>query len=306
MPRDLFGRDFHFLERDQILTFEEVARMVRIFVGHGVSKVRLTGGEPLLRRDLEQLIGMLVSIDGLHDLTLTTNGALLAAKATRLKQAGLMRVTVSLDSLDDVVFRAMNDVNFPLIRVLKGIEAADAAGLRPIKLNAVIRRGINEEGIVDLAQFARERGYIMRFIEYMDVGNSNGWRMDDVVPAAEIVERISRVLPLEPIDAQYRGEVAQRHRYRDGSGEVGVIASVTQPFCRDCTRARLSAEGELYTCLFATKGHDLRSLIRSGATDDQIDEFIGRIWRRRGDRYSELRSTLSATPSKVEMYHIGG
>ncbi|MPZ42006.1 MAG: GTP 3',8-cyclase MoaA [Betaproteobacteria bacterium] len=305
MPKEVFGKDFQFLDRKALLSFEEIERVARIFRGLGIEKIRLTGGEPLVRRNLEALIGKLATIEGL-DLTLTTNGSLLALKALRLHEAGLKRVTVSLDSLDDAVFRAMNDVDFPVERVLAGIDAAAAAGLAPIKVNMVVKRGVNDDSIVPMARFFRERGHIVRFIEYMDVGHSNGWRMDDVVSAAEVVQRIDRELPLEPIGAHYRGEVAQRWRYRDGSGEIGVIASVTQAFCRDCTRARLSAEGQIYTCLFATSGHDLRALLRSGASDEAIREFIVGLWSKRSDRYSEIRGSHTVRLQKVEMSYIGG
>jgi cyclic pyranopterin phosphate synthase len=270
-----------------------------------VRKIRLTGGEPLMRRGLEHLIADLSTIPGL-DLTLTTNGSLLAAQAGALKAAGLERVTVSLDSLDDAVFKCMNDVDFPVARVLAGIDAAKAAGLEPIKVNMVVRRGLNEDSIVPMARYFREQGLILRFIEYMDVGHTNGWKLDDVVPAREIVRRIDAELPLEPADPNYRGEVAVRWRYRDGSGEIGVIASVTQPFCADCTRARLSAEGGLYTCLFATAGHDLRGLLRGGASDDALRDAIDAVWHARADRYSELRSGETAGLQKIEMSFIGG
>jgi len=305
MPKEVFGKDFQFLERKALLSFEEIERVARIFHGLGVEKVRLTGGEPLVRRNLEALIAKLSAIDGL-DLTLTTNGSLLTQKAQRLRDAGLKRITVSLDSLDDAVFRAMNDVDFPVARVLEGIDAAAAAGLAPIKVNMVVKRGLNEDSIVPMARFFRDRGHILRFIEYMDVGATNGWRMDDVVSAAEIVHRISQELPLEPVDANYRGEVAKRWRFTDGSGEIGVIASVTQAFCRDCTRARLSAEGQIYTCLFATAGHDLRALLRSGASDAEIVQFINGVWSGRADRYSEIRTQNTAREHKVEMSYIGG
>ncbi|MCC7080034.1 MAG: GTP 3',8-cyclase MoaA [Burkholderiales bacterium] len=305
MPKEVFGKDFQFLDRKALLTFEELERLARIFRGIGIEKIRLTGGEPLVRRNLEALIGKLAAIEGL-DLTLTTNGSLLALKAARLREAGLRRVTVSLDSLDDTVFRAMNDVDFPVERVLAGIDAAAAAGLSPIKVNMVVKRGVNEDSIVPMARFFRERGHIVRFIEYMDVGHSNGWRMDEVVSAAEIVRRIDRELPLEPLQANYRGEVAQRWRYRDGSGEIGIIASVTQAFCRDCTRARLSAEGQIYTCLFATAGHDLRALLRGGAADEAIGGSITAVWRQRSDRYSEIRGEHTVRLPKVEMSYIGG
>jgi cyclic pyranopterin phosphate synthase len=305
MPKEVFGRDHQFLERDQLLTFEEIARLARIFKAIGVEKIRLTGGEPLVRRDLERLVEMLARIPDL-DLTLTTNGSLLAKKAIALKEAGLQRVTVSLDSLDDVVFKAMNDVGFPVERVLEGIRAASAAGLKPIKVNMVVKRGVNEQSVLPMARFFRAEGHILRFIEYMDVGHSNGWRLSDVVPAAEIIRQIDSEMPLEPVDPNYVGEVANRWRYRDGAGEVGVIASVTQPFCQDCTRARLSAEGSLYTCLFATKGHDLRGLLRSGASDAQVTERIRSIWRIRDDRYSEIRSANTPDLPKIEMSYIGG
>ena len=305
MPKEIFGKDFQFLDRKALLSFEEIERVARIFRDLGIEKIRLTGGEPLVRRNIEALIAKLAAIGGL-DLTLTTNGSLLKQKAAALRDAGLKRVTVSLDSLDDAVFRAMNDVDFPVARVLEGIDAAAAAGFAPIKVNMVVKRGLNEASIVPMARFFRERDQILRFIEYMDVGDSNGWRMDDVVSAAEIVARIDRELPLEPADANYRGEVAQRWRYRDGSGEIGVIASVTQAFCRDCTRARLSAEGQLYTCLFATSGHDLRALLRDGASDAAIASFIDALWTKRADRYSEIRSQQTAPLKKIEMSYIGG
>jgi cyclic pyranopterin phosphate synthase len=305
MPKEVFGRDYAFLARTDLLTFEEIARVATLFHGLGVEKLRITGGEPLVRRDLETLVSMLAGIDGL-DLTLTTNGALLAGKAQKLKDAGLDRVTVSLDSLDDEVFRAMNDVDFPVDRVLAGIEAATVAGLDPVKVNVVVKRGLNEDGILDLARYFRGTGVVLRFIEYMDVGHTNGWRLDDVVPAAEIVATIDAELPVEPVEPSYRGEVARRWRYLDGSGEIGVISSVTQPFCGDCTRARLSADGQVYTCLFAVKGHDLRALLRSGATDEELTNVIADIWRARADRYSDLRSAATTDLQKVEMSYIGG
>jgi cyclic pyranopterin phosphate synthase len=304
MPKEVFGRDHQFLERRELLTFEEIDRLARTFVAHGVEKIRITGGEPLVRRDVERLVEKLAAIGGL-DLTLTTNGSLLTQKAGTLREAGLRRVTVSLDSLDDDVFTAMNDVDFPVQRVLEGIDAAAAAGL-PVKVNMVVKRGVNEDSILPMARLFRDRGHILRFIEYMDVGHSNGWRLDDVVPAAEIVARVDAELPLEPVEPNYRGEVARRWRYRDGGGEIGVIASVTQPFCGDCTRARLSAEGRLYTCLFAARGHDLRAVLRRGASDDELQDEIGRIWGRRSDRYSEIRSESTTGLEKVEMSYIGG
>jgi cyclic pyranopterin phosphate synthase len=304
MPKEVFGRGYRFMDRKELLTFEEIDRVARAFVAHGVEKVRITGGEPLLRRDLEVLIAQLAAIDSL-DLTLTTNGALLPQKAAALAAAGLRRVTVSLDSVDDATFRAMNDVDFPVERVLAGIEAAAAASL-PVKVNAVVKRGVNDDQVLELAQTFRGSGHVVRFIEYMDVGHTNGWRLDDVVPAAEIVRTIDAAYPLEPVEPAYRGEVARRWRYLDGGGEIGVIASVTQPFCGDCTRTRLSAEGRIYTCLFATRGHDLRALVRSGATDDELHAAIGRIWTRRRDRYSEIRSERTTDLPRVEMSYIGG
>jgi cyclic pyranopterin phosphate synthase len=304
MPKEVFGRDHPFLERRELLSFEEIARLAGVFRGLGVEKVRITGGEPLVRRDLERLIEMLAAIDGL-DLTLTTNGSLLAQKARLLADAGLRRITVSLDSLDDEVFRAMNDVDFPVAKVLAGIDAAAEAGL-PVKVNTVVKRGVNERSILGLARHFRGTPHTLRFIEYMDVGATNGWRLDEVVPAAEIVAAIDAEFPLEPLEANYRGEVARRFRYRDGAGEIGVIASVTQPFCGDCTRARLSAEGRLFTCLFGLKGHDLRAALRDGTSDDGLRELVAAIWGRRADRYSEIRSERTADLPKVEMSYIGG
>ncbi|HEY6862520.1 MAG TPA: GTP 3',8-cyclase MoaA, partial [Burkholderiales bacterium] len=277
MPKDVFGPDYAFLPRDELLSFEEIERLARVFRGHGIEKIRLTGGEPLLRRNLERLIAKLAAIAGV-ELTLTTNGSLLARKARALKAAGLHRVTVSLDSLDDGVFRAMNDADFPLADVLAGIDAAADAGLAPVKINMVVKRGVNEDSILPMARRFRGSGHIVRFIEFMDVGATNGWRMDDVVPSAEIIRRIGAEMPLEPVDANYAGEVAERWRYADGAGEIGVISSVTQAFCRTCTRARLSTEGMLYTCLFATAGYDLRSMLRSGASDEAIASAISGIW----------------------------
>jgi len=305
MPKEVFGPDYQFLHRDQILTFEEITRLARIFAGHQVGKIRLTGGEPLVRRDLPLLVSMLAEIPDL-DLTLTTNGSLLVKQARALKEAGLKRVTVSLDSLDDEVFKVMNDVDFPVAKVLEGMEEAAKVGLGPIKVNMVVKRGLNDSSILPMARFFREKGYILRFIEYMDVGHTNGWKMDDVVPAAEIIRMLSTEMPLEPVDPNYPGEVAERWRYRDGSGEIGVIASVTQAFCSTCTRARLSAEGKLYTCLFAVKGYDFRALLRGGATDDEISQAIARVWMERADRYSEIRSENTLSLPKVEMSHIGG
>jgi cyclic pyranopterin phosphate synthase len=304
MPKEVFGRGYRFLERRELLTFEEIERLARAFVAHGVEKIRITGGEPLVRRDVETLIAQLAAIGGL-DLTLTTNGSVLAQKARALAAAGLRRITVSLDSLDDAVFAGMNDVDFPVRRVLEGIDAAAEAGLA-VKVNMVVKRGLNEESVLPMARYFRDRGHVLRFIEYMDVGHSNGWRLDDVVPAAEIVAALDAELPLEPLEPSYRGEVATRWRYRDGSGEIGVIASVTQPFCGDCTRARLSAEGRLYTCLFAVRGHDLRALVRGGASDEELGAELARIWHDRRDRYSEIRSANTVDLPKVEMSYIGG
>ena len=305
MPKEIFCKDFQFLPRAEILSFEEIERLVRIFVGLGVQKIRLTGGEPLVRRDLERLVEKLAALGDL-DLTLTTNGSLLAQKANALAAAGLKRITVSLDSLDDATFRAMNDVDFPVAKVLAGIEAAHGAGLAPIKINMVTKRGVNESSIVPMARYFKGTGMTLRFIEFMDVGSTNGWRLDDVVPAREIVAIIDREMPLEPMAPAYRGEVANRYRYKDGSGEIGIIASVTQPFCADCTRARLSADGSLYTCLFATEGHDLRALVRGGASDDEVAKAIATVWTERADRYSELRSEDTAGLHKIEMSFIGG
>ncbi len=308
MPVEIYGERYQFLPKPQILTFEEITRLARIFVKLGVTKLRLTGGEPLVREDLHRLVGMLSRIPGVEDLTLTTNGYLLAQQAQALKDAGLMRLTVSLDSLDDEVFGKMNGRGFGVKRVLEGIRKAEEVGFGPIKINAVVMKGVNDHTVVDLARYCKEQGYIIRFIEYMDVGNLNGWKLDNVVPSQEVIRRISEVMPLEPAEKNYRGEVADRWQYVDGSGEVGVISSVTEPFCGDCTRARLSPEGQIYTCLFASIGHDLRGPLRSGATDDEMEEQVRKMWRLRDDRYSEDR-TYTAGPvprKKVEMYHIGG
>jgi cyclic pyranopterin phosphate synthase len=304
MPRSVFGHGYRFMVRKELLTFEELERVVRAVVPLGVEKVRLTGGEPLLRRDLEVLVERLAAIPGL-DLTLTTNASLLDRKAEALAAAGLRRINVSLDSLDDATFRLMNDADFPVTRVLDGIDAAHAAGL-PVKINAVVKRGVNDDGVLDMARRFRGTPHVLRFIEYMDVGGTNDWRLDDVVPAREIVERISAVYPLEPLESAYDGEVAQRWRYADGAGELGVIASVTQPFCSTCTRARLSAEGKLFTCLFAVRGTDLRALLRSGATDDELREAVASVWSARADRYSEIRSAATADLRRIEMSYIGG
>lgn len=310
MPAEIFGRDFAFLPHDQVLTFEEITRLAAVFVGLGVRKLRITGGEPLVRRDLPVLVGQLAALrtpeDELVDLTLTTNGSALRSLAAPLAAAGLQRITVSLDSLDDAVFGAMNGVDFPVARVLDGIAAARDAGLGPIKVNTVVRRGMNEASILPLARWARDEGLVLRFIEYMDVGHSNGWRLDDVVPADEILATIAAEMPLEPAEAQYRGEVAGRYRYLDGSGEVGVIASVSSPFCADCTRARLSAEGHLYTCLFAVSGTDLKTPLRAGESDAELETRIRAVWDVRADRYSELRSEATERLPKVEMFALGG
>ncbi|MBA2557676.1 MAG: GTP 3',8-cyclase MoaA [Chloroflexi bacterium] len=306
MPREVFGRDFLFLAREELLSFEEITRLARLFVELGVGKLRLTGGEPLVRRELERLVAMLAAVDGVCDLTLTTNGSLLAGKAQALRDAGLRRVTVSLDSLDDRVFMAMNDAAFPVSAVVAGIDAAAAAGLAPIKVNMVVRRDLNESDVVPMARFVRERGHILRFIEYMDVGHSNGWRLEDVVPASAILAAVDGDMPIEPMAPDYPGEVATRWRYRDGSGEVGIIASVSEPFCGTCTRARLTADGQLFTCLFAVEGTDLRAPLRLGANDADLLGLIRGVWDRRTDRYSELRSARTEWLPKVEMSRIGG
>jgi cyclic pyranopterin phosphate synthase len=305
MPKEVYGRDFQFLEREQLLSFGEINRLVRIFRDHGIEKVRITGGEPLVRRKLERLIEML-AYHGDLDLTLTTNGSLLKQKAQDLKNAGLHRVTVSLDSLDNATFMAMNDVDFPVEKVLEGIDEAARVGLAPIKINMVVKRGVNDQSVVAMARHFKGSGHILRFIEFMDVGHTNGWKMQHVVPSRELVTMIDREFPIESADPNYVGEVAERWRYKDGSGEVGFISSVTQAFCKDCTRARLSAEGQLFTCLFATQGTDLRGLIRSEASDEEISEAISRVWRARGDRYSEIRTEETAKQRKVEMSYIGG
>jgi cyclic pyranopterin phosphate synthase len=315
MPKEVFDKDYAFLPHSALLSFEEITRVASLFVAHGVEKIRLTGGEPLLRKNLENLVAMLRALktpDGRElDLTLTTNGSLLARKAQALKDAGLNRVTVSLDALDDAVFRRMNDVDFSVSDVLHGIEAAHRVGLGPVKVNMVVKGGMNDQEIVPMARHFKGSPTILRFIEYMDVGASNGWKMDEVIPSAEVVRRISEVMPLQPVDPNYSGETAARWRYVDGGGEVGMISSVTQAFCHDCTRARLSTEGKLYTCLFATSGHDLRALLRAGHSDQEISSAVAQVWRARGDRYSELRTNsteeLAQGPrKKVEMSYIGG
>ena len=310
MPAEIFGEAYEFLPKDEILTFEEISRLAALFVDAGVNKLRITGGEPLLRVDLFKLVAKLAAIPGADDITLTTNGYLLAQQATQLAEAGLDRITVSLDSLDDEVFKRMNGRGFGTRRVLDGIGRASDAGLNPVKINAVVQKGVNDHTLVDLARHFQGTGHIVRFIEYMDVGNRNGWKLDEVVSAAEIVSMIDAELPLEPAEPNYLGEVANRWRYRDGSGEIGVIASVTQPFCANCTRARLSTDGKLYTCLFATDGVDLRGPMRQGATDAELSDIIAGAWRVRRDRYSEERTELTAgeagARTKIEMYHIGG
>ncbi|MCE9584757.1 MAG: GTP 3',8-cyclase MoaA [Planctomycetes bacterium] len=305
MPKEVFGANYAFMERSELLSFEEITRLARIFRGLGVEKVRLTGGEPTLRRDLDILVRMLAEIPGL-DLTLTTNGSTLESQAAPLAAAGLKRITVSLDSLDDEVFGKMNDVEFKVARVLAGIEAASAAGLRPVKLNCVVKRSVNLGGVLDLAAHFRGTGHVMRFIEFMDVGNTNGWRMDEVVPSRELIAKIGAAWPIEPVDANYPGEVAERWRFKDGAGEIGFISSVTQAFCRTCNRARLSANGRLFTCLFGVHGTDLRGPARAGVSDAQLAEVVSNAWRARDDRYSELRTAQTAGLPKIEMSFIGG
>ena len=304
MPKEVYGRDHVFLERKELLSFEEIARVTAVFAQLGVRVVRITGGEPLVRRNVEDLVELLHAIPGL-ELALTTNGALLPQKAEALARAGLDRVTVSLDSIDDAAFRALNDVDFPVQKVLDGIDAAAAAGL-PVKVNAVVKRGVNDDGIVALAERFRGTGHVLRFIEYMDVGHTNGWKLDDVVSADEIVGRVNAVWPLEPVASASADSTSLRWRYADGAGEIGVIASVTKPFCGGCSRARLSAEGRLYTCLFALRGHDLRDPLRAGATDEELTDALRGIWTKRTDRYSELRTAETAALPKVEMSYIGG
>jgi len=304
MPREVFDAGHEFLPQTAILSFEEIARLARIFVDLGVKKIRLTGGEPLVRKQLHRLVAMLAELK--VEITLTTNGSLLAKQASALKKAGLDRVTVSLDSLDEATFQAMNDADFPVAKVIEGIDVAAAEGLAPVKINMVVKRGTNDADIVAMAARWRGTGHIMRFIEYMDVGSSNDWRMNDVVPSAEVIRRISERWPLEPIDANYPGEVAERWRYADGAGEIGVISSVTQAFCASCNRMRLSTEGSLYTCLFAQSGHDLKALLRGGAADEDIRNQIAAVWQRREDRYSEIRTAETSGLKKIEMSYIGG
>ncbi len=307
MPAEIYGEHYRFMPKAEMLSFEEIARLVRIMAGFGVEKIRLTGGEPLVRQQLEKLVEQIAAIDGIDDIAITTNGVLLPQKIQALKDAGLKRVTISLDSLDNDVFRRMNGERADVQQVLDGIAAAQQAGFAPIKINSVAQRGVNDHTLVDLARYCRDNGLILRFIEYMDVGTLNGWKLDQVVPACEIIERIGAEIPLEPIEPNYRGEVASRYRYADGSGEIGVIASVTQPFCGTCTRLRLTPEGNIYTCLFAVQGTELRDLLRSGAPDEAIADRIRGVWQARADRYSEIRSSLTDLERpKVEMYHIGG
>ncbi len=306
MPKEIFGRDYQFMPHEDLLSYEEIELLARSFVSLGVKKIRLTGGEPLMRRDLESLIRRLAAIPGVEDLALTSNGSFAAERVRSLKEAGLTRMTVSLDALDNPTFMQMNDVNFPVERVLEWIEASHKAGLNPVKINMVVKRGVNEQAILPMAEYFREKGHILRLIEYMDVGNSNGWRLDDVVTASEMRDMIHSKFPIEAVEANYRGEVANRYRYSDGAGEIGIIASVSQPFCGDCSRARISADGKLYTCLFAIAGHDLRTLIRSGASAEELAESVNKVWKVREDRYSELRSSETENLQKVEMSYIGG
>ena len=316
MPSEIFDKDYAFLPQSSLLSFEEITRLAKIFVAHGVEKIRLTGGEPLLRKNLEVLIGMLAKLQTPGgkplDITLTTNGSLLARKAQSLKDAGLKRVTVSLDALDDAIFRGMNDVDFPVADVLKGIEVAHQVGLAPVKINMVVKRGTNDSQVLPLARHFRHSGAVLRFIEYMDVGATNGWRMDEVMPSSQVIEHLNKEFPLAAINPNYSGETAERWRYLDGSGEVGVISSVTQAFCGECNRARLSTEGKLFLCLFASQGHDLRALLRGNFADEQIAAAIGPIWQARTDRYSEIRAALppDASPAdsakRIEMSYIGG
>lgn len=306
MPKEVFGKQYQFLPQEQLLSFDEIEQVTRAFVALGVRKVRLTGGEPLMRKDLESLIARLAAVPGVQDIALTTNGSFPLERVHSLKAAGLKRMTVSLDALDDETFKRMNDVDFPVERVLEWIAESARAGFAPVKVNMVVKRGVNEHAILPMARYFREHGHILRLIEYMDVGHSNGWRMDDVLTARQMVDIIQAELPLEPLEANYRGEVAERYRYADGSGEIGIIASVSQPFCGDCSRARISADGRLFTCLFAVGGADLRGLLRRGADDAALQAAIAAVWQKRTDRYSELRSANTAALPKVEMSYIGG
>ena len=307
MPAEIYGERYQFLPREQVLSYEEIARLVKVFVNLGVSRVRLTGGEPLLRQDLQTLVAMLAGMEGVDDLSLTTNGYLLADQAQPLKDAGLKRLTISLDTLDDDIFRQMNGRGFGTQRVLDGIRAAEEAGFRNIKINAVVKKGVNDHTVVDLARYFKDRAHTVRFIEYMDVGNRNGWQMEHVVSSKELIHKLNEEMPLEPLRKAFLGEVADKYRYLDGQGEVGVISSVTEPFCGDCTRVRLSADGKIYTCLFASEGHDVKTPLRDGASDEDIEAILSGIWQVRTDRYSEERTALSGNRTdKVEMYHIGG
>ncbi len=306
MPKEIFNREWEFLSRDSLLSFEEITEVAGAFAGLGVEKIRITGGEPMMRRGLADLIGGLAGVDGISDIALTTNGSLLSRHAESLAGAGLSRVSVSLDSLDDETFMSMNDVGFPVARVLEGIDAAAGAGLTPVKVNVVVKRGVNDQDVLPMAEHFRGTGHIVRFIEYMDVGHTNGWRLDDVVPASEIIETIASVYPVTPVDPAYPGEVAGRWKYVDGEGEFGVISSVSEPFCGTCSRARISAEGQLYTCLFATSGTDLRGPLRDGVTGDDLEALIRSVWTVRADRYSEIRSEATLNLPKVEMSYIGG
>ena len=306
MPKEVFNREYEFLDRAELLSFEEIVRVARVAAELGVTKIRLTGGEPLLRRNVEELISGLASIDGIDDLTLTTNGSLLRRRAEGLAAAGLNRVTVSLDSLDDEVFMAMNDVDFPVAKVLDGIDAAAEAGLGPVKVNMVVQRGVNDGDVVAMAEHFKGSGHILRFIEFMDVGITNGWRLHDVVPAKAIRDTVNAVHSIEPVEANYVGEVASRYRYTDGSGEIGIISSVSKPFCGDCTRARISADGQLYTCLFAATGSDLRAAVRARDTNTAVRDLLVAVWEGRTDRYSEIRSEATVNLPKVEMSYIGG
>jgi len=306
MPKSVYDRDFKFLDRNQLLSFDEINRLVNIFKSLGVEKIRITGGEPLLRKQLEVLIQMLAN-DSSIDLTLTTNATLLTQKAKILKDAGLKRITVSLDSLDDEIFKLMNDMDVGVAKVLEGIEAAERVGFKPIKINMVVKKGVNDHTVIDMARYFKNSGHIVRFIEFMDVGHTNGWKMDNVVPSRDLVAQINEVFPIEPIEPNYQGEVAERWKYKDGGGEIGFISSVTQAFCSTCTRARLSAEGSIYTCLFATQGTDLRLLLRAGATDEQIADLIRQTWAKRDDNYSEIRTSSNKEErKKIEMSYIGG
>jgi len=305
MPKSVYDRNFKFLERAQLLSFDEINRLVGIFKDHGVEKVRITGGEPLLRKQLEKLLEM-ISVSHNLDLTLTTNATLLKQKASTLLDAGLNRITVSLDSLDDHTFQIMNDMKVPVSKVLEGIEEADRVGFKPIKINMVVKQGVNDQHVVEMAKYFKGTGHIVRFIEFMDVGSTNGWQMSHVVPSKQLVSQINEVFPIEPVEPNYIGEVAERWKYLDGSGEIGFISSVTQAFCASCTRARLSAEGSIYTCLFATEGTDLRMLLRTGASDETISKVIENLWQARADNYSEIRTAETASLRKIEMSYIGG